>query len=254
MQSMRKSIAVFVLAGIIALTPQVSGQSVPPTSFSFAREFLIDHRQVASSDQTDFPVLLSGVFPYLANVANGGTVQNTNGYDIVFTSDAAGQNQVDHEIDSYNPATGAAGFWVRIPILSHTTDTAIYMWYGNSNVTTSQESKSGVWRNGYAAVYHLGNGGTNVSASDSLGANNGTTVGVSNATGVIGGAGQFAGTSGSYIKLPNSNALKPTSALTLEGWVNPASIGTWDHIFALDYNSNGSWASPTLAYALSTPT
>jgi YD repeat-containing protein len=242
------------LLGVILLTYSPWSVASPPSGFGYVRQITIDHRQVANTDQTDFPVLISVTLPDLAIVGNGGSVQSSNGYDIIFTSDAAGTSQLDHEIDSYNPTTGAAGFWVRIPTLSHTTDTPIYMWYGNSAVTTSQENKPGVWRNGYAAVYHLGNGGTNVSASDSLGASNGTSIGVSNATGVIGGAGQFAGSSSSYIKLPNSTTLKPTSALTLEGWVNPASIGTWDHIFALDYNSNGSWASPTLAYALSTPT
>jgi len=37
-------------------------------------------------------------------------VQNSSGYDIIFTSDAAGQNLLDFEIDNYNPATGTAAF------------------------------------------------------------------------------------------------------------------------------------------------
>ena len=109
------------------------------------------------TDQTDFPVLISGTLPYLATVANSGEVQNNSGYDIVFTSDAAGQNQLDHEIDTYDPATGRVAFWVRVPSLSHVSDTTIYLWYGNSSVSSSQENKSGVWRNGYVGVWHFGN-------------------------------------------------------------------------------------------------
>ena len=115
-------------------TPQPYPIVQPPTTMSYVRQVTIDHRQVANSDQTDFPVLISGTFSYLATVANGGRVQNANGYDIEFTSDAAGQLRLDHEIDNYSPVTGAASFWVRIPTLSHSTDTTIYMWYGNSSV------------------------------------------------------------------------------------------------------------------------
>jgi hypothetical protein len=64
--------------------------------------------------------VISGTYSYLATVANGGLVQNPNGYDIIFTSDCAGTQKLDHEIESYRPATGTVAFWVRIPTLSHT--------------------------------------------------------------------------------------------------------------------------------------
>jgi hypothetical protein len=98
-------------------TPQPFPLVQPPMSMSYARAITIDHRQVPNTDQTNFPVLISETFPYLATVANGGHVQNANGYDIVFTSDAAGQVQLPYESDNYNPVTGTAGFWVLIPEL-----------------------------------------------------------------------------------------------------------------------------------------
>ena len=220
------------------------------TSGKYVRTITIDHTKVLNTDQSNFPVLISGKFTDLATVANGGSVQNANGYDIIFTSDSAGLVPLDHEIDTYDPATGAVNFWVRVPTLSHTTDTTIYMRYGDSSITTSQENKVGVWSNGYAAVYHMGSSGT-ISASDSVRSNNGTINSVSASGGAIGGAGNFAGTGSSYIQLPNSSSLKPTSAITLESWVRPNSMNGWNKIFALDYNSNGSWATPTLSYTLS---
>ncbi|HET9183314.1 MAG TPA: hypothetical protein VFP59_14345 [Candidatus Angelobacter sp.] len=58
------------------------------------------------------------------NLANGGLVQRAKGCDIAFTSDAVGQSLLDSEIDSYDPITGNAAFWVRIPILSPAVDTS----------------------------------------------------------------------------------------------------------------------------------
>ena len=125
------------------------------SAYGNRRTLTIDHTKVPNTDQTDYPMLVTGVYPFLATVANGGQVQNANGYDIVFTSDAAGHNPLDFEIDNYNGANGTAAFWVRIPLLSHTVDTTIYMWYGNSNITASQESIAGVWRNSYLSVYQV---------------------------------------------------------------------------------------------------
>ena len=125
-------------------------------SYTYRRAITIDHTKVPNTDQNSFPVLVSGTYSYLASIANGGKVQSSSGYDIIFTSDASGNTKLDHEIESYNATTGAVNFWVRIPTVSHTADTIIYMQYGNSSITTSQENKSGVWQVGYQSVYHFG--------------------------------------------------------------------------------------------------
>ena len=219
--------------------------------FSYERTVIIDHTRVVNSDQTDFPILVSTTDPLLANAASGGHVQNSNGYDIIFTSDAAGRIPLDFEIDSYNSATGAVAFWIRIPTLSHSTDTTIFMWYGNAAITASQENKAGVWRNGYAGVWHFGQPGTLSTADSTSNANNATNQGVVDGTGVIGGAGSFDGTGNTYFDIPSSNSYKPTSAITLEAWVNPASTGLYPNIFSLDYAANGTWNGPYHAQAYS---
>jgi YD repeat-containing protein len=232
-------------------TPTPCFGQVAPSNLSFVREILIDHRQVANTDQTDFPVLISGTFPYLANVAHGGKVQNISGYDVLFTSDAAGQDQLDHEIDSYNPTTGAAGFWVRIPTLSHTTDTPIYMWYGNSVVQLSQENPAGVWRSGYAGVWHFG--GSTLGTKDSTAnANNALNIGVTSAVGKFGTAGSFNGSNSTYLQIPSSSSFKPATNLTVEAWVflNNQTQPSYPKIVSLDYNATGSWSSPYQAYGI----
>ena len=210
---------------------QISGpESNSANGYAFGQAVVVDHTKVPHTDQTDFPVLISGTYPFLATVANGGNVQSPSGYDIIFTSDATGLNKLDHEIDSYDPVTGTVNFWVRIPTLSHTFDTVIYVFCGNSNIVASQENKLGAWKNGYVSVYHLSNG-TTLSAADSLNANNGTNEGATATTGMMDGAGNFNGAT-SYIALPAAAfGSYPTTGsttsytLSFEAWFKTASNG-----------------------------
>lgn len=216
------AVAIVIVIWSSSLVAQAPG-------YGYARAITIDHRQVSNSDQTDFPVLISGTFPYLATVANGGHVQNANGYDMIFTSDAAGQNKMDHEIDSYDPTTGTVAFWVRIPTLSHTADTSIYIWYGNSSISTSQENKSGVWSNHYVGVYHFGNG-SSLSLSDSSA--QGNTLSNSTATagaGKIGGSVTTGGTKYLYNSAP-SGMPTGTAARTLQVWFKQSSANSAEWI------------------------
>ncbi len=187
--------------------------------YLYRQALVLSHANVPNTDQTNFPVLISGVYPYLANVSNGGLVQNSNGYDIVFSLDPEGATRLDHEIDNYAAATGTAGFWVRIPTLSHTVDTVIYVFYGNPLVTVSQENKPGVWQSGYAAVWHFG--GSTLSMADSTSnGDNGTNQGAALTTGQIGGAAHFGGSGGS-INFHNPSSLNATTGLMVSAWVNP---------------------------------
>jgi hypothetical protein len=208
--------------------PTPCGVPVPASTFAYNRPITISHLQVPNTDQADFPVLISGTFPFLATVANSGKVQNANGYDIVFTADAAGQSQLDHEIDSYDPGTGTAAFWVRIPVLPHTSDTTIYMWYGSSAVMGSQENAPGVWKNGYAAVYHFGNGSI-VSTLDSSGSGNTlTNTGVGTCAGRVGGG--VSTVNNQYLYNLSPNFLPTGSApRTVQAWFKQtgASTGGW---------------------------
>jgi hypothetical protein len=74
--------------------PQGSG-------YAYQRSITIDHTKVPNTNQSNFPVLISGTYSYLATVANGGNVQNANGYDIIFTSDAACTTKLDHEVETW---------------------------------------------------------------------------------------------------------------------------------------------------------
>ena len=69
-------------------------------SYLYCRSITIDHTKVGGSDSSNFPVLISGTYSWMATTANGGRVVNTVTQtgagsaitvpaDLVFTSDAA---------------------------------------------------------------------------------------------------------------------------------------------------------------------
>ena len=189
--------------------------------YSYVRAIVIDHTKVPNTDQTNFPFLFNTTDPTLATIANGGHVANSNGYDIIFTTDQAGLNRLSYEMEEYNPVTGQVIAWVRIPVLSHNTDTVIYVFYGNAGVTTSQQNAAGVWDSNYVGVWHLPNGST-LSANDSTAnGNNGSAgSGASAAAGFIDGGANFNGSSAAYISLPTSgNEWNFSSDMTLSAWV-----------------------------------
>lgn len=160
-------------------------------AFSDYSPLTIDHTKVSTNDQTNFPVLVSLTDARFKTVGNGGHVQNSNGYDIRFYSNSILTTALDYELDTYNGTTGAINFWVRIPTLSHTVDTVIYIAYGDSSIVTDGSSTT-TWNSNYIAVYHFGDG-TTLSYKDSTGNgfglkdNGGATTPVAT-TGQIGGA------------------------------------------------------------------
>jgi glycosyltransferase involved in cell wall biosynthesis/transposase len=149
----------------------------------------------ASTNLSNFPLLVSMTDPDLKTTGNGGHVTNSNGYDIVFT-DSTETTKLDHEIEKYNASSGEIEMWVRIPSLSMVTDTTIYMYFGDSSITTSQENKTGVWDSNYKAVYHAGesSGATTLadSTSDAYTATKTSSTQPAAATGKIDGAQSYA--------------------------------------------------------------
>ena len=116
---------------------------IPSNGYTYVRQIVIDHMKVPNSDQSNFPFLFSTSDPAFASTSYGGHVTNSNGYDIIFSTDPSGQTKLDYEFEEYNPKTGQVIAWIGVPLLSHTTDTTLYMFYGNSQVTSSQQNSAG---------------------------------------------------------------------------------------------------------------
>lgn len=126
-----------------------------PAGATVTRTVTIDHTKVGASDSTNFPVLFTGTYSYLATVANGGLVQNASGFDVEFFSDVGLTTKLPWETELYTAATGQVAYWINVPTLSHTVDTVIYLAYGNASITTDQSNKTGTWNSNFTGVYHL---------------------------------------------------------------------------------------------------
>jgi hypothetical protein len=204
---------------------------------------------------TDYPVLINiSSDDDLRTIGNGGYVQNANGYDIVFR-DSGGVTQLDHEVEDYDPATGKLVAWVRVPSLSGSADTTIYMYYGNAGIISPTENPTGVWSNGYVGVWHLKEtaGGSEAIKNSTANAGlDGTDSGspTFNATGQINGAVSFDGTNRIAIADPGTGSVLDFGtgdSITLSAWIRPQSVSGFSTVLikndsnGSDYSANYAW-------------
>jgi len=128
------------------LDPGCGGDAWWDCAFSFRRRIVLHNEQVVA-DQANFPVLIS-----LPNDGDLAADAQDNGNDIAFASED-GATQYSHEIETFDGGNGTLVAWVKVPVLSGSVDTILYLYYGASG--GSQEDVAAVWSNGYEAVYHL---------------------------------------------------------------------------------------------------
>jgi len=105
-------------------------------TWTVRRPITVDHTLVAAN-LTDYPLLVQVTDAALAAAAQA------DGDDLVFVA-ADGVTRLDHDLESWNGATGALTAWVRIPTLSATTDTGLFLYSGNASAV-NQEDPVGVW-------------------------------------------------------------------------------------------------------------
>ena len=191
------------------------GYAVGGEWFSTRIRLVVDHTKVSTSDQTDFPMLVS--LTGLSGIA-------TNGVDLRFT--LVDGTLLSREVENY--ASGTLVAWVKIPTLSCTVDTVLYMYFGSITATepaaNSAYGSQRVWSNGYAGVWHLKETGTNPQVFDSTAnANNSTAqTWTPTASGKIGRGGSFNGTSNSIqLGVPSSLSFAGSSA------DKPFSVSSW---------------------------
>jgi len=117
------------------------------------------------------------------------------GADLRFV-DGAG-TVLAHELETFGVGTAPRmTAWVRVPAVSATVDTTIYLYYGNPGALDAQQPAA-VW-SGYAGVYHFGQVDP-LDVSDASGKNPGTNGGVTSAPGQILGAARFPGGAGDSV-------------------------------------------------------
>jgi hypothetical protein len=199
----------------------------------------IDHNDV-SSDLTDFPVLI-----YLGDASGKNNEDVTFVFDelasygdrkkiAVTTSDNTTQCYV--EIEKWGTSNQEAWLWVKVPSISSTADTNLYLYYDkNQDENTNYVGDTGsvpaqtVWDSSYKGVYHLqGDPETPASNKDSTSNQNNPTFNGAmtlgdQVAGEIDGSIDFDG-GDDFVSVSNSGSLQFNTSLTIEAWINLTSF------------------------------
>lgn len=214
------------------------------SSWAYRKKLTINHTKV-SANLTDFSILVN-----LSSDSDLASDAQDDGDDILFTS-SNGTSKLSHEIERFNGGTGELVAWVKVSTLSSSTDTDIYMYYGNS-LASNQQNPAGVWDSNYRAVWHLKEttGGTNAMKDSTSNANHGTDGGspTLGATGKIGNCIRFDGTN-DHIVVPSSASLKLGGGLTIEAWIR---INTWSDWADIVFKGGGAADNSDYQFALVT--
>ncbi|KPJ58334.1 MAG: hypothetical protein AMJ46_14325, partial [Latescibacteria bacterium DG_63] len=211
---------------------EITYNNDPDCGYAHKRAITIDHSKVIGDsgdtvDLIDFPVLIKESGTWLRNSSyTDGRIENIDGNDIIF-KDSTETLTLAHEIEYYYAGSEAENgelvAWVKIPTLDANSNTVIYMYYGNSCVTSQTQNKNAVWNSSYKLVQHLQE--TSGTHEDSTANNNhSTSVTVTtqgSATGKIDGADDFELDSSNNITIGDSSSLDITDAITVEAWINP---------------------------------
>lgn len=210
-------------------------------SFNYKSPFTIDHTKV-QQDFTDFVVLVNITDNRFKTVANGGHVQNANGYDIRPYSDSGLTTPLTYELDTFIATTGTVAMWIKIPSLSSSTDLTFYLAYGDGSLS-SNGSSSGTWDSNYQGVYHMGTP-SSLSLVDSTGHSNGSSSGPTASTGIIGGAISLAG---NHATLKSDKILAGQNAWMMSMWLKTTQAsGAGEHPYSERNGSNNYIQMPAL--------
>ncbi|MEM9329191.1 MAG: DUF2341 domain-containing protein, partial [Bacteroidota bacterium] len=218
--------------GCVAGSERVLVNVVPAflNGFSGRKAITLNGAQIYGT-HTDFPVLIS--LPSDTDLLAG--VNNANGYDIAF-ADSDGTTVLDHELQSYDNGSGALVAWVKTDLVDQT-DKEIYLYYGNSAVTTDQ-SDVATWSNNYESVHHMED-----ATDQSDATTNGFTLtndGTTQIAGVIGNGRDLDGTNDHLLYTNDIDMLRNVSAATLSAWVYFEDLADYQIIMAASIGGTGS--------------
>ncbi len=199
-------------------TCQTEISSEPPvTNWQYRKQIVVNESQVpGTSSLANFPVLIS------ITDSNLQTNAQPDGDDIYFTG-SDGTTKLAHEIESYNSSTGALVAWVNVPNLSASSNTNLYMYYGNS-AAVDQENVAGTWNSNFQGIWHMAENPTtsapqilNSKTNTNNGTSQGTMVSGDLTPGKIGSSINFDGVDDYITHTVNL----PKTTGTISHWLNP---------------------------------
>ena len=192
--------------------------------WQYRKQITIDHTQILE-DQTKFPMLISLTDADLQQKAQ------TTGGDIMFMNDVGVSIRIYHDLESYTSSSGALLAWVDIPLLSSTSDTVFYMYYGNPTCINQAYAKK-TWDSHFEAVWHMNDATLTTIKDSTSNAYTGTKISPNEpqqSTGKVGPCQDFDGTN-DYIQFTDS--VIPLGQKTISAWMNRHSTGRFGVVFA----------------------
>jgi hypothetical protein len=186
--------------------------------WSNRKAITIDHTKVVGgASLSSFPVVIA------LNDANLAATAKADGSDILFTA-SDGVTKLNHELESYG--SGQLTAWVNVPVVSASSDTVVYVYYGNA-AAPPQQSPAGVWDSNYKAVWHFASASVLTANDSTANGHNGTAVGTPSATnGKLAGAVNFNGGT-SALNFASSADFGFAGNFTLETWVNFSALSAY---------------------------
>ncbi|RLI40447.1 hypothetical protein DRO59_09300, partial [Candidatus Bathyarchaeota archaeon] len=192
------------------------------------RQITIDHNYIDES-LTDFPVLLHLSASSGINSANLTSIFDEVGsnYKKIAVTTSDGVTQCYVEVEKWNATAEEAWLWVKVPSISNTTDTTLYIYYDNtqSNNTAyigdpGETPAQNVWDDNFKLVTHMRDDPDSSHIRDSTSyANNGTKKAagepVVTTSGMIDDAQDFDGED-DYVNCGNDVSLQMKEIITVE--------------------------------------
>lgn len=231
-----------------AATPWLSG-------WSYRKKITISSTFVGASDLANFPLYVK-IAETSGAGNNIGAQALSTGYDIRFTS-SDGTTNLAYERESFSVSSSnaTANFWVKVPAISHSASTIIYIYYGNTSISTDWTATTStltdctsitnaqcVWKEGtsqnYAGVYHLkeaSSGTADAYIDSTANANHGTggggtpTKAPAQGTGVIGYGADFDGWD-DYVRIKGTTLSNGWNSITMEGWAKGDTLDNYEGV------------------------
>jgi hypothetical protein len=179
-------------------------------------------------------------FPVLVRLTGADFVEieddvDANGYDLRFTSDAAGTVDLPFERERYDETSDELVAWVKMTVQDAGQD--FYIHYAENDLT-EKSTPASVWSNAYQHVWHLDTAptGTNVDVTG----NGGNATGVNMESGdLVGGViGDGIVFDGSNERLTYTNGFAGSGPSTISAWVNQTNDG--DNNSIISFGTPGS--------------
>lgn len=186
------------------------------SGWNYRKPITVDASNIDAS-LSDFPVLVK-----LSNSNFDFSKALSSGNDIRFTL-ADGSTLLKYEREIHNDVAEKAVYHVKVPNVDNSTDTIIYMYYGNALAGDGADAEN-VWDANFVAVYHMKND-TSSTILDSTSNNYDGTKSASNqpleVDGLNGKAQDFERNNNQQINIGDLNF---DGAFTIEGLLNPESL------------------------------